>query len=232
MNHLILNLLLQVSAVTTGTMTYKDAYEQAEKTGQPLVVLVGADWCPACQAMKQSVIPQLARKGILTKVSFATVNTDHDQALAGRLMRGGMIPQLVIYRKTAAGWQRQQLTGAQSFESAPASSPCPRPKSSKFQRIKPSRSGEPPCSRKVCSYVFASRGPSRRLAQQKRRSAGTIASSGRPGGLQLRFRAIRSRHSQPPLGGAIPCPSPASPAVPQGRRQFAGRLETIARVLG
>jgi thioredoxin-like negative regulator of GroEL len=115
---LILNMVLQISAVTTGTLTYKDAYEQAEKTGQPLVVLVGADWCPACQAMKQSVIPQLARQGVLTKVSFATVNTDREQSLAGRLMRGGSIPQLVMYRKTASGWQRQQLTGAQSVEAA------------------------------------------------------------------------------------------------------------------
>ena len=117
-NHLILNVILQVSAVTTGTLTYKDAYENAEKTGQPLVVLVGADWCPACQTMKHSVVPQLAKQGVLTKVSFAMVNTDHDQALAGRLMQGGSIPQLVIYRKTAAGWQRQQLTGAQSVEAA------------------------------------------------------------------------------------------------------------------
>jgi thioredoxin-like negative regulator of GroEL len=118
MSHLILNIILQVSAVTTGALTYKDAYEEAEKTGQPLVVLVGADWCPACQAMKQSVIPQLARQGVLTKVSFAIVNTDREQALAGRLMQGGSIPQLVMYRKTATGWQRQQLTGAQSVQAA------------------------------------------------------------------------------------------------------------------
>jgi hypothetical protein len=60
----------------------------------------------------------LARQGVLTKISFATVNTDREQALAGRLMRGGAIPQLVMYRRTAAGWQRQQLTGAQSAEAA------------------------------------------------------------------------------------------------------------------
>jgi thiol-disulfide isomerase/thioredoxin len=131
---LLLSIVIQVAAATSSSYEYKDAYEQAEKTGQPLVVLVGADWCPACQAMKQTVIPQLERQGTLAKVSFAMVNTDRQQALAGRLMQGGSIPQLVMYRKTAAGWQRQQLTCAQSVGSAasflsqgtaPASVPSP-----------------------------------------------------------------------------------------------------------
>jgi thioredoxin-like negative regulator of GroEL len=112
--HLFLNIVLQISAVTVGAHEYKNAYEQAEKTGQPLVVLVGADWCPACQTMKQSVIPQLAKQGALSKVSFAMVNTDRDHALAGKLMQGGSIPQLVMFRKSGGVWQRQQLTGAQS----------------------------------------------------------------------------------------------------------------------
>jgi hypothetical protein len=64
--------------------------------------------------MKYSTIPQVERKGGLNKVAFAYVNTDHDSELAGKLMRGSSIPQLVMYRKTDSGWQRQQLTGAQS----------------------------------------------------------------------------------------------------------------------
>lgn len=112
--HLLLTVALQVSALSTGALTYRDAYYRAEQTGQPLVVLVGADWCPACQTMKHSVVPQLARQGILQQVAFATVNTDHEQALAGQLMTGDSIPQLVMYRKTAKGWKRQHLTGAQS----------------------------------------------------------------------------------------------------------------------
>lgn len=114
MSHLFLTMALQISALSTGAFTYRDAYERAEKTGQPLVVLVGADWCPGCQTMKQSVIPQLVRQGALDRVAFAMVNTDREHALAGQLMRGGSIPQLVMFRKTATGWQRQQLTGAQS----------------------------------------------------------------------------------------------------------------------
>lgn len=114
MGHLFLAVALQISVLSTGNFTYRDAYERAEKTGQPLVVLVGADWCPGCQTMKQSVVPELVRQGVLNRVAFAMVNTDREQALAGQLMRGGSIPQLVMFRKTTNGWQRQQLTGAQS----------------------------------------------------------------------------------------------------------------------
>ena len=37
--------------------------------------------------------------------------------LAEKLTAGGPIPQLVIFRKTAGGWLRQTLVGAQSVES-------------------------------------------------------------------------------------------------------------------
>ncbi len=118
MSSLLLSIVLQISSAAGAAQTYTEAYYQAEKTGQPLVILVGADWCPACQSMKQSVIPALQRQGALNQVSFACVNTDREQKLAGQLMSGGSIPQLVMFRKTAAGWQRQQLTGAQSVGSA------------------------------------------------------------------------------------------------------------------
>jgi thioredoxin-like negative regulator of GroEL len=112
---LTLSLLLQISAVSAASTDghhYAKAYETMVSTGQPLVVLVGAEWCPACQQMKNSVIPQVKRQGGLEKVAFAYVNTDADHKLAGKLMQGGSIPQLIMYRKTADGWKREQLTGA------------------------------------------------------------------------------------------------------------------------
>jgi thioredoxin-like negative regulator of GroEL len=100
--------------MTTGAATYADAHKVATETGKPLVVLVGADWCPGCRTMKNSAIPQVQQRGGLNKVSFAMVNTDHEHALAQQLMSGGSIPQLIMYRKTADGWQRTSLVGAQS----------------------------------------------------------------------------------------------------------------------
>jgi thioredoxin-like negative regulator of GroEL len=112
----ILAALLNMSFLaTTSNMSYDEAYRLATADeGRPLVVLVGADWCPACQQMKQSVMPTVQQRGTLSHVAFAMVNTDRDGALAGQLMAGSSIPQLVMYVKTGAGWSRRQLTGAQS----------------------------------------------------------------------------------------------------------------------
>jgi hypothetical protein len=51
---------------------------------------------------------------MLEKVAFAVVNTDQERKLARQLMSGGAIPQLIVYHKTADGWRRQSLVGAQS----------------------------------------------------------------------------------------------------------------------
>jgi thioredoxin-like negative regulator of GroEL len=70
--------------------------------------------------MKYTTIPQLEKKGGLRNVTFAYVNTDQQHQLAGKLMRGSSIPQLVMYQKTDSGWTRKQLTGAQSQSSIEA----------------------------------------------------------------------------------------------------------------
>ena len=94
--------------------TYADAYKQTIATGKPLVILVGASWCPACQSMKTSIIPSVAEQGGLDNVAFAYVNTDQQSDLAGKLMEGNLIPQLVKFEKTDDGWKQTRLVGAQS----------------------------------------------------------------------------------------------------------------------
>lgn len=111
------SLLLQATVMATATNSYAAAHERTATTGEPLVVLVGADWCPACQQMKSSVIPQAEQRGMLQQVAFAVVNTDQEPELARKLMRGGTIPQLIMYHKSGDGWKRRQLTGAQSVDS-------------------------------------------------------------------------------------------------------------------
>ena len=103
------------SAKSADAHTYADAYKQTVETGKPLVVLVGASWCPACQSMKTSIMPTVAAQGGLDKVTFAYVNTDQQNELAGKLMEGGLIPQLVMFEKTDdGGWKQKRLVGAQS----------------------------------------------------------------------------------------------------------------------
>ena len=121
MIHLTMNLFLQAAVLAAGvnspdpaTRDYATAFKHTEETGRPLVVLIGADWCPGCRVMKHTTMPQLEKSGKLSKVAFAHVNADHQSDLAGKLMRGGSIPQLVLFQKTDKGWKRQQLTGAQS----------------------------------------------------------------------------------------------------------------------
>ena len=108
--------MVQVSLVTTGANGYADAHKLHAETGRPMVLLVGAEWCPACVQMKNNILPRVARRGTLQKVAFANVNTDHDSRIAKSVMQGGSIPQLIMYRKTATGWKRHMLVGAQSPE--------------------------------------------------------------------------------------------------------------------
>ena len=114
MIQLTLTMLLQAAAVTAAGQDYATAYQQTAESGRPLVVLIGADWCPGCRQMKYSAIPELEKTGGLRHVAFAYVNTDQQSELAGKLMQGSSIPQLIVYRKTDKGWKRQQLTGAHS----------------------------------------------------------------------------------------------------------------------
>jgi thioredoxin-like negative regulator of GroEL len=106
--------MLHAALLSTGGATYTEAHQLNLQTGRPLVVLVGADWCPHCRVMKQSTLPQVAQRGLLGKVAFAEVNSDREGALANQLMSGGPIPQLIMYRKTNDGWQRTSLVGSRS----------------------------------------------------------------------------------------------------------------------
>jgi thioredoxin-like negative regulator of GroEL len=103
-----------VSLLATAGQSYAEAHRVHVETGRPLVILVGADWCPACVRMKQSVIPQARGQGVLSEVAFVQVDADREPELARKLMRGGLLPQLIVYHKSYPGWQRRELTGAQS----------------------------------------------------------------------------------------------------------------------
>ena len=120
MSGLTLVLVLQSSLLAAGPAEYADAYRQSQVDGRPLLVLVGADWCPGCVTMKHGVLPRLVQSGRLKEANLAVVNMDYESELAGQLMRGGTIPQLIVFAKTPVGWHREQITGATSDASVEA----------------------------------------------------------------------------------------------------------------
>jgi len=117
---LSLAVILQASILAAGDDTYAEAHAATTKTGKPMVVLVGAEWCAPCQTMKKTVIPQVKRHGLLGRVAFAVVNLDRDRELAQRLTSGGPIPQLIMYRKAGDGWRRQKLVGGEGVAAVEA----------------------------------------------------------------------------------------------------------------
>lgn len=117
MTSLALALLLQITTLPADNISYADAYRIHQETGRPLVVLVGAEWCPACRSMKQSTIPSLKSSGGLDEVVYVEVNTDQQSSLANRITGGGAIPQMVMYYKTEEGAKRQKFIGARGADS-------------------------------------------------------------------------------------------------------------------
>ncbi len=114
MSGLAIGLVLQAALLTGGADTYETALKAAQENGQPLVVLIGADWCPGCVTMKTSTMPSLVKAGKLKGVNYVTINYDQNPTLARKLMQGNSIPQLVVFSKTEKGWHREQITGATS----------------------------------------------------------------------------------------------------------------------
>ena len=112
---------LQAVLLASGAQTYDEAYEDTQTSGKPLVVLVGADWCPSCVTMKGRVLPRMQSSGRMRHVNFAHIDADRDEELAAQVMRGGAIPQLIVFSRGADGnWHREYLVGATSEEAVAA----------------------------------------------------------------------------------------------------------------
>ena len=105
-------LILHQAILAADPVSYQVALKDAQAQRRPLLVLVGATWCPGCQTMKQTVLPRLERDGGMKAVSYVTVDADADRDVASQLMRGSAIPQLIVFAKAPDGkWHREQITG-------------------------------------------------------------------------------------------------------------------------
>ena len=105
-------LIIQQAIFAANPISYQAALKDAQVQHRPLLVLVGATWCPGCQTMKQTVMPGLQREGGMREITYTTVDADSDRDVASQLMRGSSIPQLIVFAKQPDGkWHREQITG-------------------------------------------------------------------------------------------------------------------------
>lgn len=116
MTSLTLATILQLPLLVCADDEYAAAHQKTVETGRPMVVMVGAEWCPACKQMESSVLPRVREHGLLRRVAFALVNYDKDPELSRDLTGGGPIPQLILFRHTNNGWKKAKLVGGQSVE--------------------------------------------------------------------------------------------------------------------
>ena len=111
---------LQLCVVSWNAQGYDQAYRQSLKSGEPLLVLVGADWCGACQVMKKKVMPQLERDGSLKHIHCTEVSLSEDSELVNRIAKVRTIPCLILFTKSDDKWHKRELTGMQGQKSVKA----------------------------------------------------------------------------------------------------------------
>ncbi len=109
----VLGCTLLGSEPALNASSYAEAHRVCSETGRPMLVMVGAEWCPACKAMEKEVLPQVQRRGLLRKVVFTIVDFDRFPNLGNRLTRGGPLPQLLLFRRDGNGWRVSRLIGRQ-----------------------------------------------------------------------------------------------------------------------
>jgi thiol:disulfide interchange protein len=95
-------------------LSYEAAYRKAQEEKKPLVVLVGAEWCPACKTMKIDTIDTMKKAGELQEVVYTQLDKDAHPELADQVMQGKTLPQIVVFSESENGWKRFSLTGLQT----------------------------------------------------------------------------------------------------------------------
>lgn len=106
--------LASVTSDQSLQQNYADAYKESVKDHKPLMVVVGAPWCHACNVLKESTIRPMADSGELDTVSLAVINPDDDPALVKQLTEGEeMLPQIIVFTNDNGRWKRRKLLGFQ-----------------------------------------------------------------------------------------------------------------------
>lgn len=80
-------------------LSYGEAYKEYVRGGakQPIVVYVGAEWCPACKTMKPRLKEVVAEMGLGKTAILAEIDYDEDRKSAKSVMDGTSLPQTVLF---------------------------------------------------------------------------------------------------------------------------------------
>jgi len=114
MVQVILTLVLAVNGASGKSLTYEQALEQAQKDNKPILIVVGAKWCAACEVMKRETIEPMKSSGELNDVIVTYLDKDQRPELAQQLMKGETLPQVVLFSKEKDQWRRLSVTGMQN----------------------------------------------------------------------------------------------------------------------
>ncbi|HIQ22263.1 MAG TPA: thioredoxin [Planctomycetes bacterium] len=112
--------LVYAALLATSPESYAQAHQVSTTTGRPMLVMVSASWCTACRQMEVEVLPKLRRRGLFGRVVFAVVDVDKERKLAEKLIQGGPIPQLILFRRSGRTWFRRRLIGRHNVETVEA----------------------------------------------------------------------------------------------------------------
>ena len=109
-------LFLQAAIAGDTQETYAEAYRLTTETGRPMIVFVGTERCASSIQMRQRIFPELHRRGLLSRVAFATVDIRRDERLGRQLVGNGTVPQWIMFRRTPEGWRCRRLVGPQDLD--------------------------------------------------------------------------------------------------------------------
>jgi thiol:disulfide interchange protein len=120
MVQVVLAVLLAVTGTNTSAqpapkpLSYEEAIKLSQKENRPLLIIVGAKWCAACEVMKRETVEPMRLSGELNDVIVSYVDKDEKPELSQKLMKGETLPQIVMFCKEDSQWKKLSLTGLQN----------------------------------------------------------------------------------------------------------------------
>jgi thiol:disulfide interchange protein len=114
MVQVVLTLVMAVTGTGKQPLSYEEALQRAQEENKPMLILIGAKWCAACEVMKRETIEPMKNSGELNEVIVTYLDKDQRPELAQQLMKGETLPQVVMFCREQNQWRRLSLTGMQS----------------------------------------------------------------------------------------------------------------------